>query len=62
MLPTGWRQILKTSINSQILVSITSQNMHASMDRETADRAINISLWGPALLIFGGTILAYFMR
>jgi len=49
--------------NHQIFVPIIPQNVHAVwMDKESADRAINLSLWGLALLISGGTILAYFMR
>jgi hypothetical protein len=29
------------------------------MHSEVTDRAINFSLWGLALLIFGGTVLAF---
>ena len=29
------------------------------MHSEVTDRAINLSLWGLALLIFGGTVLAF---
>jgi hypothetical protein len=32
------------------------------MYKESADTAINPSLWGLALLLFAGTILVYFMR
>jgi hypothetical protein len=49
--------------NYQILVPILPQNVHGLwMDKESAARAINLSLWGLALLISGGTILAYFLR
>jgi hypothetical protein len=41
-------------------VSITPQSVHGeSMDRGTADWAIDFSLWALALLVFGGTILAF---
>jgi len=42
-----------------ILVS-TEQNAHGSrMNGDAADWAINLSLWGLALLILSGAILAF---
>jgi hypothetical protein len=49
--------------NYQILVPILPQNAHGLwMDKESADRALNLSLWGLALLISGATIIAHFLR
>ena len=47
-------------VSVNIPVSITLQSVHGeSMDRDATDWAINFSLWGLAMLIFGGTILAF---
>jgi len=46
--------------NRNIPVSITLQSVHVeSMDRDATDWVIDFSLWGLALLVFGGTILAF---
>jgi len=46
--------------NCNIPVSITPQSVHVeSMDRDATDWVIDFSLWGRALLVFGGTILAF---
>jgi hypothetical protein len=46
--------------NASIFVSISEESAHAGrMDSDAADWAINFSLWGLALLILGGTILAF---
>jgi hypothetical protein len=41
-------------------VSIKPRTVHGeSMERGAADWAIDFSLWALALLVFGGTILAF---
>jgi hypothetical protein len=46
--------------NIEIVVSITPQSVHGGpMGRDATARAIDVSLWGLAFLILGGTILAY---
>jgi hypothetical protein len=43
----------------EIVVSIAGQSVHGvPMRRDATDLAIDVSLWGLAFLIFGGTILA----
>jgi len=56
--PVYFRHCLISRLN--ILVSITEQSAHCNrMDSGAADSAINFSLWGLALLILSGTILAF---
>ena len=47
-------------INIEIVVSISPQSVHGGpMGRDETARIIDVSLWGLAFLILGGTILAY---